>query len=145
MRPILFLADAAQVADGKINALGIGWERVLLGMSPWAIAGYIDVPWVDSNRDHTLKIELVTADGAVVCVPTPMGDQPFTIEMGFQVGRPPGVTQGSSLRVPIAISLSPLPVPVGRYEFRVSIDDKLLAESTMPMEVMGAVPGTGRP
>ena len=136
MRPTLFLADAAQAAGGKINALGIGWENVSVGMAPWAIAGYIDVPWVESNRDHALIVELVTGDGAPVTVPTPLGDQPFRIEMGFQVGRPAGMAPGSSLRVPVVVALAPLPISVGRYELRIRIDDTPFPEATMMMQVV---------
>lgn len=136
MRPVLFLSDAAQLAVGKVSALGIGWERTPLGMTPWAIGGYVDVPWDQSNRDHTLRVALFTTDGQAVTVPTPMGDHAFVIEAVFQVGRPPGIVAGSYLRVPIALSLAPLPIALGRYEFRVSIDEQPFPDSTMTMQVV---------
>jgi hypothetical protein len=32
------------------------------------------------NKDHAMLVDLVTQDGTVVNVPTPMGEQPFKIE-----------------------------------------------------------------
>lgn len=123
---------------GKVSALGIGWERTPLGMTPWALGGYVDVPWDQSNQNHTLHVTLVNADGAAVNVATPNGDEPFVIDISFQVGRPPGIAPGSYLRVPVGISLMPMPIPLGRYEFKVSIDGRPFPDSTMTMQVVPA-------
>jgi hypothetical protein len=46
----------------------------------------------------------------------------------FEVGRPPGIPEGTALNVPIAINAGPVPVPPGRNTWRFEIDGKLEAD-----------------
>lgn len=41
----------------------------------------------------------------------------------FEVGRPPGLTPGSDIDLPLAVNVGPLPLPPGaRYTWRLQID-----------------------
>jgi hypothetical protein len=119
----LFLADFAQVSGGKLYVIGGGWKWTLPPQAPIAIAGLIEVPWGEANRRKTMSIVLQTADGQPVSVPTPMGEAPFQVEVQFEVGRPVGLPAGLSQSLPIAIVAMRPTLPVGTYEFRVSVVD----------------------
>jgi len=124
IRATLMLADSVQASEGKLYILGGGWNVTGPDPTPSGIAIYIEVPWDMTNVRSPWRLELLTSDGESVMVPTPMGDQPLVLKGEFEVGRPPGVTPGTGLGVPLAINLGPLPLePGGRYEWRFYIRD----------------------
>src|SRR4051794_19704342 len=98
MKVTLLLADHAQVAEGKLNLLGGGWNITGPDPTPFAIALLIDVPWDRTNEDHRFLLELVDQDGQPVLVETPEGEKPLVVEGGFEVGRPPGLKRGTALQ-----------------------------------------------
>lgn len=121
----MLLADAAQAAEGKLNVLGGGWSITGPGPVPSAIAMLIEVPWDRANTRYPWQIELVDSDGDPVLITGPMGDQPVKVDGELEVGRPPGVTPGTPLALPLAINLGPLPLPPGgRYEWRLTIGEE---------------------
>ncbi len=138
MKVTLMLADAAQVADGKLNVLGGGWCVTGPTPIPFALAGIIEVPWGQTNRNHVFRFELIDLDGNPVVVQGPEGTAPIVIEGGFEVGRPPGVRSGSYQPIPFALNSGPIPLPPNsHFEWRFSIDgetqeDWRLAFSTRP-------------
>ena len=121
----MLLADYAVVSDGKLTVVGGGWSITGPAPQPFAIAVKIEVPWDQANVRHTLRLELVDADGAAVLVPTPEGEKAVTIEAQFETGRPAGIKPGTPLDVMFAVNMPPHPLPPGgRYEWRLSIDDE---------------------
>lgn len=138
MKVTLMLADAAQVAEGKLNVLGAGWALTGPQPIPFAIAGIIEVPWNETNRKHAWRFELVDLDGNPVIVDTHEGTAPVAIEDAFEVGRPPGIRSGAYQPYPVAINSGPIPLEAGsHFEWRFSIDgetreDWRLAFSTRP-------------
>ena len=126
MKVTVLLADYAQVADGKLNIIGGGWNTTGPQPMPFALAVLIEVPWDRANEQHHIRIELVDADGHAVVVPQPDGqDGPLVIDGDFEIGRPPGSKRGAALNFPLAINLPAQPIPPGsRYEWRLSINDQ---------------------
>ena len=113
MDATLFLADAAQVSpDSKLHALGIGWTQTSSPMTaPSAVAFILHVPWDETNRRLTWTLDLLDADGKPVVLPSEPGK--FTVihmENEIEVGRPPGIKPGSSINVPFAVNITPLPL-----------------------------------
>lgn len=49
--------------------------------------------------------------------------QPLQIQGEFEVGRPPGVPEGSAIDHALAVNMQSLPLEPGRYEWRLKIDD----------------------
>lgn len=126
MKATLLLADYATVSDGKLSIVGGGWSVTGPEPVPFGIALLIQVPWDQANQRHTLRLELLDADGAPVAFPDEDGvEQPvvFFDDVEFEVGRPPGLKPGTPLDFPLAVNSGPLPIPSGgRYEWRLSID-----------------------
>jgi hypothetical protein len=139
----MLLADFAQVAEGKLTVVGGGWSLTGPEMTPFGIAILVQVPWDQANRRHTLRLELVDADGLAVTLPGEEGEgNPivFLDDVEFEVGRPAGIKPGTPLELPLAVNSGPLPLePGGRYEWRLTIDgegdeDWRLAFSVRPEE-----------
>jgi hypothetical protein len=127
MKVTMLLADYAQVADGKLTVVGGGWSLTGPDPTPFGIAILVHVPWDQANRRHTLRLELVDADGQPVTAP---GDDDaeevpvvFLDDIEFEVGRPAGIKPGTPLELPLAVNSGPLALEPGcRYEWRLSID-----------------------
>ncbi len=123
MKLRLFLANAAEVRDDLLFMLGGGWTEIGPRPEPFALAGIIEVPWEETNRQRRLEFVIEDEDGHPLTVPTPTGDQPFRIEAAFDVGRPPGASPGRSFNVPVAVRIAPLQWTAGRrYIVKALID-----------------------
>jgi hypothetical protein len=125
----LFLADAAEVREGLLFALGAGWTEIGPAPQPFALAGIIEVTWDETNHRRQGEIVIVDEDGQPLVVPTPAGEQPFRIPLSFDIGRPPGTAPGRSFNLPVAIMVAPLPwTPGRRYVARGVVDGEVLDE-----------------
>jgi hypothetical protein len=127
----LILCDAA-VADpaGKLHMLGAGWSVTGTPTTAQAVAMLIKIPWDRANKKLPLALKLLDPDGKQVSLPA-LDGQPVPIghEGAIEVGRPAGVASGSMLDAALAISISPMPLPPGRYEWRLDIADQTVSES----------------
>lgn len=96
----LILADAAQVVGGKLYLLGGGWD-VLTAAAGFplqqrvTIAAAFTVPWTETNSPHNVEIEITDSDG------NSLG----TITGRIEMGRPPGLPQGSDQRAQLATEI----------------------------------------
>lgn len=124
MKVNLLLADWAQVVQGKLYVMGGGWSVTGPQPQPSAIALKIEVPWTQTNRRHEFKVELLDADGRPVVLPGPEGEKPVVMSGQFEVGRPPGVSPGTPLDMPLALTMGPLPLMAGRYLWKLSINNQ---------------------
>ncbi|MGH9136517.1 MAG: DUF6941 family protein [Acidimicrobiales bacterium] len=135
MRATLILADAAQVAEGKLYVLGGGWTFTGPAPAPMAIGCLIDVPWDQTNRKIPFRIQLLDADGEPAEL---AGAGRVDINGQFETGRPAGLPPGSPITVPFAVNLGALPLQPGRrYEWRLTLDgetddDWILPFNTRP-------------
>jgi hypothetical protein len=150
VRALLLLADSAQVSEGKLYILGGGWSVTGPLPTPSAVAIKIDVPWDGANVVHRFELQLLTADGPPVKLPTVGGlEEEIKVEGDFEVGRPPGLRPGTPIDVPLAVNIGPMPLPPdSRYVWKLSIDGDTnelwqVAFSTRPMPPgvqMGQIP-----
>ena len=125
MNVTMLLADSAQVVNSKLYILGGGWSITGPKPTPSAIVIKIEVPWTETNRKHEVKLELVDTDSKPVVVATKLGEAPVILGCEFEVGRPPGLIQGSSMDVPLVFSVGPLPLtPGNRFVWKMKIDGK---------------------
>jgi hypothetical protein len=125
----MLLADSAQAIGGKLYILGGGWSVTGPAPTPSALAIKFEVPWEAANRKHTVRIELLDSDGQAVLVPGPESPTPILFQAELEVGRPPGISPGTSLDSPFAMNIGPLPLTPGRYEWRCTVVDANVSES----------------
>ena len=119
----MLLADAAQVADGKLYIMGGGGSITGPEPAPQAVALKLDIPWNETGREHHWELFLEDADGRPVLVDTPEGTQPIEIRGELAIGQPEGILEGTPIDVPMAVNLGPLPLPPGgRYTWRFVIN-----------------------
>jgi hypothetical protein len=140
----MLLADFAQVSDGKLTVVGGGWSMTGPEPVPFGIAILIRVPWDQANRLHTLRLELLDADGHPILMETDDGEAPviFFDDLEFEVGRPAGLKPGTPLDFPLAVNSGPLPLEPGLYEWRLSIDGEIDEDWRLPFTVrVEAEPG----
>ena len=115
----IMLADAAQVADGKLNLLGGGVSVVAASLQKMAVAILVRVPWSRADDVIPWACELLADDG----VPVMAGDVPVLVNGQVSAGRPPGWPEGQTLPVPVVINFSALPVEPGKaYRWRLAVD-----------------------
>jgi hypothetical protein len=117
---VMMLADAAQVADGKLFILGGGVQVLAAQPQPVALGLLIYVPWDRADLSHEWKLELLDEDG----IPVLHNDMPVIVAGQFEAGRPDGWPPGKALLVPLAINFSALPVRPGQsYTWRFVVND----------------------
>lgn len=102
----LILADAAQIAGGKLYLMGGGWDRLTIRrpfpvQQQMAVAASFRVGWNETNMQHRFEIEVADADGVT------LGKVAGT----FEVGRPTGIAPGQEQRTQIAVGMG---VPLKR-------------------------------
>jgi hypothetical protein len=132
----VLLCDAA-VADpsGKLHMLGAGWSMTGSPTSPQAVAVLLKIPWDRANERLTLQLRLLDPDGRAVAVGIAGGTQEVTMAGEIEAGRPPGVAPGSQLDAALAFSVPSLPLPPGRYQWRLDVADDTFTTS---FQVVGA-------
>src|SRR5437588_10422751 len=97
----LILSDAAQVVGGKLYLLGGGWDVLnVAGGFPaqqrLTIAAAFNVPWTETNRRQEVLIDIADEDGASL----------GTIQGQIEVGRPPGLPEGSDQRAQLSAEIA---------------------------------------
>ncbi|MBU6495034.1 MAG: hypothetical protein KGR42_01285 [Acidobacteria bacterium] len=136
MNVTMLLADSAQVADGKLYILGGGWSVCGPQPTPTAVAIKVSVDVHEFDLDHHWELFLEDADGNLVHFDTPEGPQSLEIRGDFTAVQPQGVPAGTSVDVPLAINLGPVPLPPGgRFSWRFVINGESLPGSIASFSV----------
>ena len=126
----LILADAAQVADGKLYLLGGGWDRLAVNALPAAhmlgVAVGVLVPWAEANSGRTLTLSIADEDGGTVLPP---------VSVRVEVGRPAGLPAGAEQRVMLSFNAQVALPRLGDYALLATLDggpEKRYRFSVMP-------------
>lgn len=127
----IILCDSAvsEPGTGKVHMLGAGWSITSVPTSPQAVVVLIKIPWDRTNQKIPVRLQLLTADGQPVNIPTPQGEFPISNEGSVEVGRPPGIEPGSLLDASFVLNVGPLPLAPGRYEWRLDLAEQEITAS----------------
>jgi hypothetical protein len=147
----VMLCNYAEVQSNLLYVAGAGIERSFAppGAPPpyavqLALAFTVGVPWTEVGKDHTLHLELVDENGAIITVQ--MGaEQVGTVsaDINFRAIEPPGAEKGDIIRVALAANMAGLPLTkLGLYTWVFSIDG---AEIRRVAYRLAATPGTPPP
>jgi hypothetical protein len=118
----MLLCDAAESVGGKLYILGGGWSTLLRPNFPtnMALAVKLGVPWHETNRQITLRAELLTDDGQ----PVELDGNPVHAEGQMEVGRPPGIRPGTSLDAPFVLNFGGVVLGPGGYVWQLTVDGR---------------------
>lgn len=131
------LANFAKVSDGMVDTMGTGWTFIGPGAVAFFVAGLVSCDWHELNRKHELKVELLDADGGPV--PHPENGNPIIAALQWEMGRPPGTKEGSTLNFPFAIPFGSFQLEPGQqYVVPVSIDGEIRDEWRLQFTVRDA-------
>jgi hypothetical protein len=122
MEVTMLLCDAAQAVGNKLYILGGGWSQIVRPdvPVPMAIAVKLAIPWDRANEVHHFRLYLITADGEPVMNPS-NEEEAIAVEGDLEVGRPPGLAQGTSLDSVFAVAFNGLPLPADGYVWELEI------------------------
>jgi hypothetical protein len=123
---MLILCDAAQTdASGKVHMLGAGWSVTGTPTAPSAVAVLLKIPWDRANEKLPLLLQLEDADGE----PVTLAGGPVEMRSEIEVGRPPGLDPGSPIDWAFPLSVQPMPLEPGRYQWRLQVGSDEFTES----------------
>lgn len=124
------LADAVQVANGKLFILGGGWARLTVEAlpvnRPFELAVRVVVPWTETNRKLPFEMQLVDEDGKGLL------DQ--VVRADISVGRPVQLKEGTDQVVPLALRLPNVRLErEGRYAFSLMFGGEEVARTAFDL------------
>jgi hypothetical protein len=136
-----FLADSAESVQGKLYAMGMGWNSIFTGGFPFAqsriaLGITVQVPYNETNEPHSLGVHLEDEDGGR----RPLGVDPQSgapiaqLNSSFTVGRPPQLLPGDAQMISFAMNFDQLPFDrPAMFNWVVSIDGE--AVKRLPMRI----------
>jgi Family of unknown function (DUF6941) len=120
----LLLADYSEAINGKIYAMGGGWNVLRFPRLPhewgFALALGVDVPWDETNQTYSLSMHVEDPDGEL------LGDE---FSMDFEAGRPPGSIQGSDQRIVVSLQTRATFSAAGPHAVVIKIEDAEIGRS----------------
>lgn len=126
-----FLADSVETVNGKIYALGAGWNVITTAALPaihsrLGLGILIRVPYTATNQTHRLEISLMDSDGVQIPLaddPNNAGKKLMRFGTEFNVGRPPNLAPGEEQMLPMSMNIDRLRLPKAeKYNFVIEID-----------------------
>ena len=128
----LLLVDSAQVANGKLYILGGGWARLTTTQAPvsrtFETAIRVVVPWTETNRPHSLELQLENEDGQALL------EHPVKAEI--RVVRPASLKDGTDQVVPLALRLGPATLErEGRYAVILRCEGEEIARTAFDLAI----------
>jgi hypothetical protein len=137
----LILTDSSEALNGKLYAMGGGWNMLRFPELPqeWSfgIGIGVDVPWDETNRRHSFVLHVEDPDGDL------LGDE-FSME--FETGRPPGAVPGQDQRIVLSLGTRLTFAAPGPHAVVVRVNDKEIGRARFyvvqtPTEMVAQRPG----
>ena len=120
----LLLNDYSESLNGKLYALGAGWNVLRFPSFPqewrFSVGLGVDVAWDETNQRQNIQLTIQDPDGSV------LGDE---MSMEFETGRPPGLQTGQDQRMVISVNVGANFEAPGPHALVVSEGDDELARS----------------
>jgi hypothetical protein len=141
-----FLADSVQSVEGKLYALGIGWNRLAAGGFPARHdrlgIGVLITLEEGEGGEHNVELSLDGPDSRPMTLFTdPSGSEQAAINAPFQTQHPGGAF--ADVVVPLALNIVGVSLPsAGDYAFSIRVDGTEAERLTFRVDQVGeAAPG----
>jgi hypothetical protein len=138
----MLLAEAVQVAEGKLNILGAGWSQ--LGAGPTQVAIAVLIEFTASEADGSHHFELFLTDDAhqPIFTESPNGDMPVEVRGDANVALPEGYDERVPVPWPIGINVPGLVLEGGRaYQWNLVVDGHTDPTWVLPFRTAAAAEG----
>jgi len=131
------LADAVQVANGKLFILGGGWARLTVESlpvsRPFELAVRVVVPWNETNRKLPFELQMIDEDG--------QGLLEQVVRADISVGRPVQLKEGTDQVVPLTLRLPNVKLErEGRYAFTLNFSGEEVARTAFDLVLKTPAP-----
>lgn len=129
----MLLCDSAQSIGGKLFILGGGWSMIKKTDQPMtmALAVKLSIPWSQANERHRIEARLMTSDGGEV----ENEGNGVRADGEIEVGRPPGLKQGTPLDAAFVLTFQGLSLDPGGFVWELRTrEDAVLARA--PFQVI---------
>jgi len=138
----MLLADAAQVADGKLFILGGGWNVCGPGPTQMALAIQVEIPPSQARRKHHWSIVLLDGNGEPALLLADGQKSAVAIEGQFERTRTSdSASPDDPARLTFAFNMMPLPLqPGSHYVWQLSIDNKTRKDWRVSFRTRPAMP-----
>ena len=141
MRATLLLAEAVQVADGKLYILGAGWSQIGAGPSQMAVAVLIEFAASEATGEHHFELFLTDSEHQPVFTDSPNGSMPVEVRGDASVNLPPGFDTRLPVPWPIAINVPGLALQPGTgYLWNLVVDGHTSPEWVLPFRTAPDAP-----
>jgi hypothetical protein len=136
------LADHAEAVNGKLYVTGGCWNAITVSQLParhphFTVAAALHVPWQATNQEHSLRLELIDANGQSVL--------PEPLQGHFETGRPPGMRAGDEAAVVIAFNFNALELSsAGMYEFVLEVNGSEMGRASFKVIAVEPTTSTGQ-
>ncbi len=139
-----FLADSVDSVNGKVYALGAGWDSIVALQLPArhprvGLAILVRVPYTATNQEHRVEVSLRDTDSHLIdLADNPLNPDEKVDKLGatFNVGRPPHLTPGDAQIVPMAMNIDGITFEhSGAYSFVIEVDGSEVKR--LPLRVLG--------
>lgn len=142
MRATLLLAEAAQVADGKLFVLGAGWSQIGAGPSQMAVAILIEFNATEAGGDHHFELFLTDSEHQPVFTESPAGSMPVEVRGDASVQLPDGFDPRLPVPWPIAVNVPGITLrPATGYQWNLVVDGHSAPEWILAFRTAPAAPG----
>jgi len=120
----LLLTDHSESINGKLYAMGAGWNMLRFPELPtqhqFGIGFGIDVEWDETNQPHTIDLEIQDPDGER------LGDE---LSFEIETGRPPGSVVGQIQRLVVSLGATVEFSAAGPHAVVMRIGDREIGRS----------------
>jgi hypothetical protein len=142
VRVSMLLAEAVQVADGKLNILGAGWSQMNAGPSQIAVAVLIEFTAAEANGAHHFELFLTDGDHQPIVTDSPDGSMPVEVRGDADVALPEEYDIRVPVPWPIAINVPGMVLEPGcAYQWNLVVDGHTDPSWTLPFRTAVAPEG----
>jgi hypothetical protein len=136
------LADHAEAVSGKLYVTGGCWNSITAAQLPvehphFTVAASLHVPWQATNQQHSLRLDLIDANGQSIL--------PEAVQGIFEVGRAAGMRSGDESVIVFAFNFDRMVFHhAGAHEFVLEVDGTELERIGFKVLIAAPVPMTGQ-